>query len=104
MATFEARFSAFTVEQVWQKGTIVGGYEQTKYRKDQCGAWITRSEFGNRNSIYGWEVDHITPLSQNGSDQLSNLRPLHWQNNVRREELNGQCAVTAQGERNVVIR
>jgi hypothetical protein len=46
------------------------------WRKDQCGAWIARNQYGNRNSRYGWEVDHIKPESEGGGDELSNLRPI----------------------------
>ena len=37
-----------------------------------------------QESQYGWEIDHIMPKSRGRSDNLSNLQPLHWQNNRRK--------------------
>lgn len=79
-------FSEYMIQQVWQKGRIVPGYDPNVWRKDECGAWIGRNYHGDRNSQYGWEIDHIRPESQGGSDELSNLRPLQWQNNVSRQD------------------
>ena len=56
--------------QVWNKGQVVPGYDSSKYRKDQCGAWMTFSEYGNRSSVYGWEIDHITPQSKGGRPEF----------------------------------
>lgn len=80
---------------VWKKGTIVQGYDAATYRKDQCGAWIRYSDYGNRSSQYGWEIDHITPDSKGGADTLSNLRPLQWQNNVDKSDGRLKCNVSA---------
>jgi hypothetical protein len=60
------------LQRVWEKGNAANLNPQI-LRKDQCGAWINRIRHGDRNSIYGWEIDHINP---NGDDDLSNLRPL----------------------------
>lgn len=80
---------------VWSKGTIVQGYDSAIYRKDQCGAWIRYSDYGNRSSQYGWEIDHITPDSKGGGDTLSNLRPLQWQNNVDKGDGRLKCNVSS---------
>lgn len=66
-------------DAVWLKASASS---HISFRKDQCGAWIQYEMYGNRNSPYGWEIDHITPQSNGGTDVLSNLRPLHWENNV----------------------
>lgn len=29
-----------TLDAVWNKGTVVAGYDPAKYRKDNCGAWM----------------------------------------------------------------
>ena len=88
------------VLQVWKKGQVVTGYDSTKYRKDQCGAWMVYSEYGNRKSCYGWEIDHITPRSNGGSDALSNLRPLQWENNMAKSDGRLSCAITSVGDHN----
>lgn len=79
-------FNDYTIKQVWFKGIVVAGYDSNLWRKDEYGAWIGRSYYGDRNSQYGWEIDHIRPKSHGGGDELSNLRPLQWENNVARQK------------------
>ena len=75
---------------VWSKGTKVPNYAPDKYRKDACGAWISWDRYGDIHSPYGWQIDHIYPESklqlrqfdQKSIDDINNLRPLHWKNNV----------------------
>jgi len=86
-------FTDSTIQKVWEKGTIVLGYDPNLWRKDQCSAWINRTVYGNRNSKYGWEIDHITPVSRGGGDELSNLRPLQWENNAARQDDRLVCVV-----------
>lgn len=91
-------FSEATLRAVWNKATIVAGYDPNQVRKDQCGAWIIYAEHGNRNSQNGWEADHIYPKSRGGSSDINNLQPLQWQNNVAKSDsINGwTCEVSAQ--------
>lgn len=57
-------FSEETIQQVWEKATPVAGNDPAVWRQDQCKAWIGRRFYGNRNSEYGWEIDHIVPVSK----------------------------------------
>ena len=91
-------FDEETEQKVWEKGKIDPNNDSKVWRKDDCGAWIKRSEYGNRNSDYGWEIDHI---SAGGSDTLSNLRPLHWKNNLDKSDGRLKCNVTSNGTKNV---
>ena len=90
-----ADFTHSTLSSIWFKAQPVVGYDSNTWRKDACGAWILWSAYGNRDSKYGWEVDHVTPVVRGGSDLLSNLRPLHWQNNCRKADGSLACAVCA---------
>lgn len=85
---------------VWNKGKTVSNNDPAVWRQDECGAWINYASYGDRKSQYGWEIDHITPQDHGGTDALSNLRPLQWQNNAAKSSGRLKCAVTAKGEDN----
>lgn len=74
-------FSDSTIKQVWDKGIIVEGYDKDLYRRDAAGAWIAFNSYGNRDSVLGWEIDHVWPQSKGGDDKIENLRPMNWRNN-----------------------
>jgi 5-methylcytosine-specific restriction endonuclease McrA len=80
-----ASFDERTINLIWNKATIVPGVNPNLQRKDVCGAWIERSCYGETTSEgKGWEIDHIIPVSRGGTDDLSNLQALQWQNNRRK--------------------
>lgn len=80
-----ANFSDYIVSAVWDKADAIDGYDMNMWRKDFAGAWIRRDHYGVE-SKYGWEIDHLRPVSQGGSDELSNLRALHWRNNRKKSD------------------
>lgn len=87
-------FDEKTVEAVWQKGTPDPKY--ASFRKDKCGASIQRTKYGKAER-WGWEIDHIKPVSKDGTDDLTNLQPLQWENNRHKGDdyPNWSCKVTS---------
>lgn len=84
------------VRLVWNKA----GTTMLEPRKtiDACGSEIRWEDYGNTNSSYGWEIDHIVPLNVKRDDGLDNLQPLQWENNRKKgdkdwEEWKGDLAV-----------
>jgi hypothetical protein len=80
-------FAHDVVEAVWHKARTMGIYETL--RVDAWGWTIVRQDFSNTRSRYGWEIDHIVPVALGGTDDLSNLQPLQWENNRRKDEIQG---------------
>ena len=84
---------------IWKKGKIVAGYDSSKWRKDKCEAWISYSGYGTTGK-YGWELDHIKPVSLNGTDSYSNLQPLQWENNRSKSDNypNWSCKINSSNQ------
>lgn len=76
-------FNEATIEAVWRKGTLEPAYPS--FRKDACGASMQRSKYGTTEQ-WGWEIDHIRPVSKLGTDDTSNLQPLQWENNRHKDD------------------
>ena len=107
---------AFTEEQiqmVWDRASIVDGFDKSRFRKDACGAWIIRNKYGDNDSLYGWEIDHVVPMSlfsekgvkQELIDNPLNLRALQHENNASKSDdyPSYTAVVTSEGAENVKV-
>ena len=70
-------FDEATIEAVWRRGTAES---LEGFRKDVCGASMFWPYYGKQEQ-WGWEIDHIKPVSKGETDDPSNLQPLQWENN-----------------------
>lgn len=94
-----------TIQAVWDKATIVENYDPQMFRKDGCGAWIIRGYYGQQESIYGWEIDHVYPQSLGGDDDIENLRAMQWENNRSKGDDYPvyKAVVKAEGNKNIRV-
>ena len=67
---------------VWNKGALPANNQTSNIRFDRYGALMRFASYGLRTSGLGWEIDHINPVANGGTDDLSNLQPLYWSNNA----------------------
>lgn len=97
-----ADFTNDIIQKVWNKGSVLDSYDESKYRKDCTGAWMIREEYGTE-SAYGWEVDHVYPESEGGDESLVNLRPMQWKNNRSKSDdyPNYKVSIIAEEDKNV---
>ncbi len=79
-----AAWSEDIKEIVWQKATEIPNFPPDLWRRDKCGFAIRYIDFGDRFSMYGWEIDHIYPVAMGGNDELNNLQVLNWKNNAEK--------------------
>jgi hypothetical protein len=85
--------------KVWQKGQIDEYNIPNNFRKDNCGAWIERTEYENTKSPFGWHIGKIDLDSDSGN--ITNLYPVHSKNNIRNQDGTINCKVTSLGTTNV---
>ena len=72
------------IVDIWVKAHCIPGQDPAEWRWDDEGNLIAFGAYGDRNSPYGWERDHIIPEHLGGPSALWNLRPLWWLANVRK--------------------
>ena len=77
---------------IWNKAPLMNPSSSDSLRLDSCNALMDWYDYGNRDSDYGWEIDHVIPekiLQENNVpqeliDHIDNLRPMHWRNNIKK--------------------
>ncbi len=71
----------------WARTSPVSGQPSAwEFRKDCLGNLVRYSDFGNRHSPFGWELDFIVPRTIGGSTDPENLQALHWKATAARSD------------------
>ena len=101
-------------QEAWRNAVVVTDYDENKFRKDACGAWIMWDKYNVTDSVFGWQIDHIYPqsklkergFSQNAIDNPANIRAMQHQNNQSKgaDYPDYIAVVTSQDNRNVLQR
>ena len=69
---------------IWLKSTkVIKGASHDLFALDYHDNEIHYFCYGNRNSSFGWEIDHIIPEALGGRTIFDNLRAIHWRTNAR---------------------
>jgi len=87
MGTIETRtqYDRWTLTRIWLNSKEIPGTNGVDARLDRYGNLMRWSQYGETTE-HGWEVDHIIPKSQGGSDDISNLEPMHWKANRQKSD------------------
>ena len=73
--------SANAVDVLWDKATTIDGQDPKIWRVDPYNIVINRYAYGDKNSSYGWEKDHIVSVANGGSHDIINLQALNFYSN-----------------------
>ena len=49
-----AGYDREVIDRVWRQAGEIAGNDSALWRKDECGAWIYRLDYGRRHSDFGW--------------------------------------------------
>lgn len=85
-------FSDQVIQQIWEKARAMADRDSSKWRHDQCGAWIKRDAYEQEHSDYGWAIRNMT-LGE--SKKLEDMHPFHCQNAYDLASGKPQCNVIA---------
>ena len=66
-----AGYDRDVIDRVWRQAAEIAGNDPALWRKDECGAWIYRLDYGRRHSDFGWEIHDPTVGLRGGGAVLS---------------------------------
>ncbi|MBD3277769.1 MAG: HNH endonuclease [Candidatus Aegiribacteria sp.] len=72
-------------DRVWDKAKKIRGKDPKLYRKDPYGNVMYYRSYG-KNTIMGWEEDHIKPKKHGGSDSVRNLQAINTKTNRQKAD------------------
>ena len=85
MATERRDFTEEEKSYAWNRCKTIEGKDPDKWRQDYAGAYMWWIKYGDTDSQYGWEIDHIKPLDKDGTYEKTNLVAMQWENNRHKD-------------------
>ena len=70
----------------WARTSPVSSANAWDIRKDCLGNLVRYTDFGNRHSPFGWELDFILSRALGGATGPENLQALHWKAGAARSD------------------
>ena len=79
-------YSPAVIAKVWKRGKPLTSQWSSKravkdpheWRRDFFGYPIRFGAYGDRDSLYGWEIAPLVIRSRDGAKTTTLLQPLHW--------------------------
>ena len=68
-----------TIKRFWEHE-----FGDNEVGSDFAGWEVRKGSYAQEGSRYGWNVDHILPLSMGGTDEMANLQITHIETNIER--------------------
>jgi len=78
-------YSDRLLDELWDRADTIRGRNPDTWRRDEEGNIIRWGSYGTTGD-FGWEVDHRHPKADGGSENIRNLRALHWQENREKSD------------------
>ena len=77
-----AKFNKRQKNHCWEKAPKRINLNEDEFRFGAAGALIHYDDYGDEDSKFGWNIDHRKPTSEGGTDENSNIRAMHRENNL----------------------
>ena len=79
-------FDEQTIDAVWNKAKTIEDSDPSIYRCDILDNLLYHGSYG-KQTIMGWEIDHIKPVSKGGTDDIENLQILQSSANSKKGDI-----------------
>lgn len=79
-------FTQERIDEVWDRAETICGKNPALYRRDVAGNILYKPSYG-LNSEKGWQIDHINPINNGGTDNLRNLQVLQSATNESKGDI-----------------
>lgn len=95
LAMIDETYSEEIVDIIWNKAKIINGVNPDRFRRDDCGALISRLSYEEK-SEFGWQIFRSEFNKRNMQIKNARATALHWKNFDHRVNGKKKCHLLAQ--------